>query len=704
MADQISLAGLGRKRLRRWLVLFFLSLAVPAAVLVQQAYSELKWEAFHSHRVLAEELAARIDKRYQQLMKTEEERSFTDFSFLTVLGDATSNFLQRSVLAAYPVKSDIPGLIGYFQIDAEGRFSSPLLPAQSRDALAYGVPENEYRQRLELSLRMQQILSSNRLVPEMRGIDAVRQQAESDQAYSDPDSRESSASGKSASPASIDRFAESRPAAPPAKAQIQPQAAFDLLEKSAVLNHKSKEQKRSGVLGRVEDLKLDKELESVVKQRAGIEAEQLPTGREKRARKELSALPLTAAPVSQDSFDEKRRRLSGIPVRTFESELDPYQLSLLDSGEFVLFRKVWRNGQRYIQGMLITQQPFLAGVIRSLFREGTLPGMSDLLVAYRGDVLSVFNGVGGRVYFSGSEDFQGSLLLRKALSAPLDGLNLIFSITSLPSGAGGSVILWTSIVLLLVLCGGFLLMYRLGLGQIELARQQQDFISAVSHELKTPLTSIRMYGEMLMEGWVSDEKRQSYYRYIANEGERLSRLIENVLQLARMNRHEQRVDLEPGTVSSLMEEIGPRIISQAEHAGFTLKMICEPEALHARILVDRDCLTQVVINLVDNAIKFSAKATDRLIEVQWRLDRERRVDLSVRDYGPGVARDQAKKIFRMFYRSENELTRETVGTGIGLALVHQLALAMNARVDVVNRDPGAEFLLSFPVYENGTSE
>jgi len=75
------------------------------------------------------------------------------------------------------------------------------------------------------------------------------------------------------------------------------------------------------------------------------------------------------------------------------------------------------------------------------------------------------------------------------------------------------------------------------------------------------------------------------------------------------------------------------------------------------------------------------------------------VQLSVRDHGPGVARDQAKKIFRMFYRSESELTRETVGTGIGLALVHQLVLAMNARVDVVNRNPGAEFLISFPVIE-----
>ena len=79
-------------------------------------------------------------------------------------------------------------------------------------------------------------------------------------------------------------------------------------------------------------------------------------------------------------------------------------------------------------------------------------------------------------------------------------------------------------------------MYRLGVGQIRLHRQQQDFVSAVSHELKTPLTSIRMYGEMLRAGWVDEDKKRSYSDFIFHESERLSRLIANVLQLARMTR------------------------------------------------------------------------------------------------------------------------------------------------------------------------
>ena len=105
------------------------------------------------------------------------------------------------------------------------------------------------------------------------------------------------------------------------------------------------------------------------------------------------------------------------------------------------------------------------------------------------------------------------------------------------------VALVVALLLTLVLCGGFYLLYRLGLGQIQLARQQQDFVSAVSHELKTPLTSIRMYGEILREGWASEEKKKRYYDYIHDESERLSRLISNVLQLARMTHNDLQVDL-----------------------------------------------------------------------------------------------------------------------------------------------------------------
>ena len=119
-----------------------------------------------------------------------------------------------------------------------------------------------------------------------------------------------------------------------------------------------------------------------------------------------------------------------------------------------------------------------------------------------------------------------------------------FSLIALPRAPGTALLAWVAVTLAVVLCGGFILMYRFAVGQMRLARQQQDFVSAVSHELKTPLTSIRMYGEMLKAGWADEAKRQTYYDYIHSESERLSRLIENVLQLARLTRNTQRFDLQ----------------------------------------------------------------------------------------------------------------------------------------------------------------
>ncbi|MGB5538954.1 MAG: HAMP domain-containing sensor histidine kinase [Gammaproteobacteria bacterium] len=699
------LTGLDRKRLRLWLTVFFLALAIPAGILVYQAYSQLKWEAFHQYRVLAEELAARIDDRIIELINTEESRSFADYAFLNVAGDPAANFLQRSALSAWPPVSSIPGLVGYFQVDTRGEFTTPLVPPSGTVMSSYGISAGELQQRLVLQRQIEQLLSRNRLVRDSRPGSAVSE-ASSVDALPATEARLDGQAGTAAPLVAGDRDPWQQRAlddravpatVEPAAEELPGQAAFDRLNKAAA--PREQEQQAAGTLGRVEDLQLDYRYQSG----SADEARRQDTGgalvAAKRARRERSALPEpvdesgaayfsgtreTDAPV-QSPLD------SAIRIRTFESEIDPFEFSLLDSGHFVLFRKVWRDGQRYIQGALIEQQPFVHGLIETMFLDTALSNMSDLLVAYRGGVLSAFSGQAAREYLSSGEALRGTLLYQTRLSAPLGDVELILSIKRLPAGAGGRVIAWLAAILLLVLCVGFYLMYRLGARQIDLTRQQQDFVSAVSHELKTPLTSIRMYGEILREGWASDEKKKLYYDYIYDESERLSRLIANVLQLARMTRNNLQVETKTLTVAELMDGIQSRVASQLERAGFELNLHCDPEAGRASIQADPDGFIQIFINLVDNAIKFSASAEQKVIDIGCQRLRDGSVQFSVRDYGPGVPGDQMKKIFKLFYRSENELTRETVGTGIGLALVHQLARAMGGQVDVVNREPGAEF-------------
>jgi signal transduction histidine kinase len=322
--------------------------------------------------------------------------------------------------------------------------------------------------------------------------------------------------------------------------------------------------------------------------------------------------------------------------------------------------------------------------------------MSDLIIAYHDEILRASSGLSGR-YQGNAEDLEGTLLYRGRFSAPLDSVGIIFSIRQLPPGPGARVLGWVTLLLAGVFVGGFYALYRLAMGQLRLARQQQDFVSAVSHELKTPLTSIRMYGEMLKEGWAGEDKRQQYYEYIHEESERLTRLISNVLQLASITRNEPKLAMRSMTAGELMDCIEARITSQVQRAGFEVLFDRDERAEDAAVMIDEDCFLQIVINLVDNAVKFSAAAGDRKIEIGSRLSGNGQFVFSVRDFGPGVPRNQMKKIFELFYRSESELTRETVGTGIGLAIVHQLSLAMNGSADVVNRDPGAEFRVSFPM-------
>ena len=238
-------------------------------------------------------------------------------------------------------------------------------------------------------------------------------------------------------------------------------------------------------------------------------------------------------------------------------------------------------------------------------------------------------------------------------------------------------------------------MYRLGLGQIKLANQQQDFVSAVSHELKTPLTSIRMYGEMLREGWAPEEKKPQYYDFIFDESERLSRLINNVLQLARMTRNAQQADLVEHDVAYISRELTSKVSSQVERSGFQLTVSCDESVQQQALMIDMDWLTQVIINLVDNAIKFSANSERKEVVLSCTETKDKRLAITVRDFGQGIDSKQMKHIFKLFYRSENELTRETTGTGIGLSLVQQMVTNMGGKVSVENTHPGAAFTVSF---------
>jgi len=692
------------RRLKTLLLLLFVALAIPTGVLVFQAYGQLKWEAFHQHQQLAREFALRIDRQFNALMQREENRSFTDYAFLNVVGSEGSNFLQRSPLSGFPLDSQVPGILGYFQVDAKGQLATPTVPQSN--APSYGIASPELRQRVALENKIRDILGQNRLVK--------KSDASPGRTVSSPDSLEQPRDAQTVGKGEImaeETAVASMPVLAPVESpesSLQGQIVFDQLKSRKDADNLELDSPSD--LGRVDDLKLEDRYEVA----SGLLSEKQNEAKKrklvKRARKEISVLPETRSePEFASDFNSPKssndevaasrliQKQQAIRIRTFETEVDPMEFSLLDSGHFVLFRRVWRDGERYVQGLLIEPQLLLDGLIVPAFRESVLSSMSDLIIAYQGNVVDVYGAGYAREYFSSYQDRENELLYQARLIAPFNDLELIFSLSRLPVGTGSQVIIWAALILGVVLVGGFLLLYRLGAGAITLGQQQQDFVSAVSHELKTPLTSIRMYGEMLREGWADETRKKSYYDFIFNESERLSRLINNVLHLARMTRNEQKPSLEDTNLGTLLKDLRPKLESQLENAGFKLELNCSEPALTSKLRVDSDWLTQILINLVDNAIKFSGNSENKIVQVSCRLLQDKSMRICVRDFGPGVAKDQMKKIFKLFYRSENELTRETVGTGIGLALVHQLVSGMGGEVDVVNCEPGVEFRLRFLV-------
>ncbi|MDH4203094.1 MAG: HAMP domain-containing histidine kinase [Phycisphaerae bacterium] len=225
--------------------------------------------------------------------------------------------------------------------------------------------------------------------------------------------------------------------------------------------------------------------------------------------------------------------------------------------------------------------------------------------------------------------------------------------------------------------------------QVQLSRKKDDFISAVSHELRTPLTSIRMYTEMLEKDWVkTDGKRREYYTTMRTESERLTRLIENVLDFSRIQRGKKRYDFTVGDVNECIGEVADMMRPYAQRAGFVLEQrfeVLEPFAF------DRDAVVQIVINLVDNALKYAKDARDKHIIIRTRAQKGYAI-IEIEDHGPGIPRSQQKKIFDAFYRCEDESTRQNTGTGLGLALVKRFAEAHHGFVEIVNAKPtGALF-------------
>lgn len=220
-----------------------------------------------------------------------------------------------------------------------------------------------------------------------------------------------------------------------------------------------------------------------------------------------------------------------------------------------------------------------------------------------------------------------------------------------------------------------------------LARQQVNFVSQVSHELKTPLTNITLYAELLREAL--DEEQEAERRYvdvITSEGQRLSRLIQNILSFTRA----PKLHWQPVEVGALMQQVAHVFAPSFATRDMTIR-VSGGEGIVLES--DRDRLTQIVSNFLSNAEKYAAKGgkVDLTVEENGEY-----VDIHVRDYGGGVAEKELKLMFRPFYRIKSAITEGVSGTGIGLTIAMQLARSLHGDIRAVRAEPGLCITLRLP--------
>ena len=244
-----------------------------------------------------------------------------------------------------------------------------------------------------------------------------------------------------------------------------------------------------------------------------------------------------------------------------------------------------------------------------------------------------------------------------------------------------------------ILSGGFLTA-RVVMREVKLAKLKSGFVSNVTHELKTPLTSIRLFSDMLRAGQVTDEaERRECLDVIAQETDRLGALIQRVLDFGRSESRRQRFHWQTSSLQPLIER---------EAARFTRAIGLDPERLVLEFAVntppvnhDPDAFTEVVTNLLSNAYKYSP-AEDRRLRVTLGPQRGR-VVLAVEDNGPGVPARERRKIFEQFYRSSDLLTREVEGTGLGLSITRNIVRAHGGRIGVEDLPGGgSRFVVVLP--------
>jgi len=249
-------------------------------------------------------------------------------------------------------------------------------------------------------------------------------------------------------------------------------------------------------------------------------------------------------------------------------------------------------------------------------------------------------------------------------------------------------------ILSLLIIGGLVLTKHIVSKEMALARLKSDFVSNVSHELRTPLALIRLYAETLELKRISTpEKKQEYYRIIRKESERLTALINNILDFSRIEAGRKEYEFRETNIAELVQNTLDSYRYQIEQQGFAFDESIDPDIPAVR--VDREAIARALVKLVNNELTYSTD--EKFLGVKlYRANGS--VKLEVSDHGIGITRREQSKIFEKFYRTGDPLVHNTKGSGLGLSLVRHITQAHGGDIAVESTPgKGSKFTMSLPL-------
>jgi signal transduction histidine kinase len=632
------------RRLRLVFIGLAVLLLVPTVLLVRSALRSAAYEQQARYRALAERAGDELERELSRLVQEEESRPFGHYRFFYVPPNVTGGHyaLTRSPLADAALP---PYVVGYFEVEPDGSLRSPRIPREPELAQQRGEWEpqpgdtsaDEMRQRVDAALEAANLRRAVIGPPQAPG--TTRLQAD----------------------------ATGPPEAPADGEDLESYRAL------LALNRASDERGKPG--GKALNINL-----TPLEDGSGFRVVALIEGREKPLAE--SELHLAAATAREETWYDPAALLRGETPQPRTVHVHPMTGGLAGPEHVLLMRAAASAGLWSWQGALIDVPALTRWLDDAVFSD------NEAATHLRRDY-----------YVQGGSEppplERAGLVFIHRFSRPFDSVAVRMVLSPFSELGGTNVVYALGLLVLLTGSAGLYSVYRMVEVTVAFAERRSNFAAAVSHELKTPLTAIRMYAEMLRDGMVpSEDKQREYAGTITTESERLSRLIDNVLEFSRLEQGTRGVELVTGPLGPIVEEAARILEPHARQAGFELRVEIAPDLPPVRY--DRDAVLQVVFNLVDNALKYAATASDRRVVLSCTAA-EGGVQFCVRDRGPGVPPRHLPRIFEAFYRGENELTRSTRGTGIGLALVRGLAERMG--VDVSGRnasDGGFEVALRFP--------